>query len=51
MATISMSLVGLESVDHVAGFLGGLGAGVHGYAYVGLGECGCVVGAVAGHGY
>ena len=37
-------------VDHVAGFLGGLGAGVHGHAYVGLGERGCVVGAVAGHG-
>ena len=41
--------VGVE-VDHVAGFFGGLGAGVHGDAYVGLGERGRVVGAVAGHG-
>ncbi len=41
--------VGVE-VDHVAGFLGGLGAGVHGDAYVGLGQRGRVVGAVAGHG-
>ena len=24
-------------IDHVAGFFGGLRAGVHGYAYVGLG--------------
>ena len=37
-------------VHHVAGFLGGHGAGVHGEAHVGLGESGCVVGAVAGHG-
>ena len=41
--------VGVE-VDHVAGLFGGLRAAVHGDAYVGLGQCGCVVGAVAGHG-
>jgi hypothetical protein len=41
--------VGVE-IDHVAGFLGGLRAGVHGHAYVGLGQRGGVVGAVAGHG-
>jgi hypothetical protein len=40
--------VGVE-VDHVAGFFSGLGAGVHGDTYVGLSECGGVVGAVAGH--
>ena len=37
-------------IDHVAGFLGGLGAGVHGHADVGLGQRRGVVGAVAGHG-
>ena len=42
--------VGVE-VDHVAGFLRRLGAGVHGHADVGLGERGRVVGAVAGHGH
>ena len=36
-------------VDHVPGFLGGLRAGVHGHADVGLRERGRVVGAVAGH--
>ena len=41
--------VGVE-VDHVPGLLGGLRAGVHGDADVGLGERGRVVGAVAGHG-
>ena len=41
--------VGVE-IDHVAGFLGGLRAGVHGDADVGLGERGSIVGAVAGHG-
>ena len=41
--------VGVE-IDHVAGFLRGLRAGVHGHAYVGLGQGGRVVGAVAGHG-
>ena len=41
--------VGIE-VDHVAGLLGGLRAGVHGDADVGLGEGGRVVGPVAGHG-
>ena len=40
--------VGVE-VDHVAGLFGGLCAGVHGDAYVGLGERGGVVRAVAGH--
>ena len=50
MATISINLVGLRvEIDHVAGFLGGLRAAVHGDAYVGLGERGSVVGAVAGH--
>jgi hypothetical protein len=40
----------LESrVNHVTGFLGGLGAGVHGYRHVGLGQRRCVVGAIAGH--
>ena len=38
-------------VDHVAGLLGGLGAGVHGHADVGLGQRGGVVGAVAHHGH
>ena len=37
-------------VDHVPGLLGGLGAGVHGHADVGLGQRRGVVGAVAGHG-
>ena len=37
-------------VDHVAGLLGGLGAGVHGHADVGLGQGRGVVGAVAHHG-
>ena len=41
--------IGVE-IDHVAGFLGGLRAGVHGHAYVGLRQRGRVVGAVAGHG-
>ncbi len=41
--------IGIE-IDHVAGFLGGLRAGVHGYADIGLSEGGSVVGAVAGHG-
>ena len=51
ISTTSMSLVGLRvEVDHVAGLLGGLGAGVHGHADVGLGQRGRVVGAVAGHG-
>ncbi len=36
-------------IDHVAGFLGGLRAGVHGHADVGLRERRRVVGAVAGH--
>ena len=40
--------VGVE-VDHVAGLFGGLRAGVHRHADVGLGERGRVVGAVAGH--
>ena len=37
-------------IHHVAGLAGGLGAGVHGHADVGLGQRGRVVGAVAGHG-
>ena len=37
-------------IDHVAGFLGGLRAGVHGHADVGLGQRRGVVGAVAHHG-
>jgi hypothetical protein len=37
-------------IHHVAGFLGGLRAGVHGKPHVGLCQRGCVVGAVAGHG-
>jgi hypothetical protein len=37
-------------VHHIAGFLGGHGAGVHGEPDVGLGQRGGVVGAVAGHG-
>ena len=40
--------VGVE-VDHVAGFLGRLRAGVHGQPDVGLRQRGRVVGAVAGH--
>ncbi len=51
ISTISMSFVGFGvEVDHVAGLLGGLGAGVHGHADVGLGQRRGVVGAVAGHG-
>jgi hypothetical protein len=42
--------VGVE-VDHVAGLAGGLGAGVHGHADVGLRQGRRVVGAVAGHGH
>ena len=38
-------------VDHVAGLLGRLGAGVHGHPHVGLGQRRRVVGAVAGHGH
>ncbi len=41
--------IGVE-IDHVAGFLGGLRAGVHGDTYVGLSQRGSIVGAVAGHG-
>ena len=37
-------------IDHVAGLAGGLGAGVHGDADVGLGQRGGVVRAVTGHG-
>ena len=52
ISTISMSLVGLRvEVDHVAGFLGRLGAGVHGHADVRLRQRRGVVGAVAGHGH
>ncbi len=40
--------IGVE-VDHVPGFLGRLGAGVHRHAHVGLGERGGVVGAVTRH--
>ena len=40
--------VGVE-INHVAGFLGRLGAAVHRHRDVGLGECRGVVGAVAGH--
>ena len=36
-------------VDHVAGFAGGLGAGVHGDADIGLSQSGGVVGAVTAH--
>ena len=43
-------MVGLRvEVDHVAGFLGGLRAGVHRDGHVRLGERGRVVGAVARH--
>ena len=38
-------------VDHVAGFLGSLGTGVHGYSHVGLRQRRRIVGAVAGHGH
>ena len=49
-STTSSSLVGLRvEVDHVAGLLGRLRAGVHGHADVGLGQRRRVVGAVAGH--
>ena len=37
-------------IDHVARFLGGLRAGVHGHAHVCLSKCRGVVRAVAGHG-
>ncbi len=37
-------------VHHVPCFASGLGAGVHGDADIGLGECGRVIGAVAAHG-
>ena len=40
--------IGVE-IDHVAGFLGGLRAGVHGHRHVGLGQRRRIVGAVAGH--
>ena len=40
--------IGVE-VDHVPGFLGGLGPGVHRDGHVSLGERGSVVGAVARH--
>ncbi len=40
--------IGVE-IDHVAGFLRGLRAGVHGDTYVGLRQRGSIVGAVAGH--
>ena len=38
-------------VHHVSRFFRGLRAGIHGDAYVGLGQGGSVVGAVSGHGY
>ena len=41
--------IGVE-IDHVSGFFGGLRAGIHGDADVGLRQRGGVVGAVAGHG-
>ena len=51
ISTISINLVGIRiEIDHVASFLGGLRAGIHGDAHVGLGQCRRVVGAVAGHG-
>src|SRR5581483_2221090 len=40
--------VGVE-INHVAGLFGGLSAGVHRDTDVSLSECGCVVGAIAGH--
>jgi hypothetical protein len=40
--------IGIE-VDHVAGLARGLSAGIHGNAYVSLGEGGRIVGAVAAH--
>ena len=50
ISTISISLVGLRvEVDHVAGFLRRLRAGVHRHADVGLRQRRRVVGAVAGH--
>ena len=49
-STTSMSLVGIRiEVDHVAGFLRGLRAGVHRHRDVGLRERRRVVGAVAAH--
>jgi len=50
ISTISISLVGLSRVDHVAGLAGGLRAGVHGDADIGLRERGRVIGAVTAHG-
>src|ERR1700687_6179039 len=41
--------VGVQ-INHIAGFFRCLGAGVHGYANIGLSERGRVVGAVASHG-
>ncbi len=40
--------IGIE-IDHVAGFFGRLGAGVHRHADVGLRQRGRIVGAVTGH--
>ncbi len=52
ISTISISLVGIGiEIDHVAGFFGGLRAGVHGHGHVGLGQRGRIVRAVAGHGH
>ena len=42
--------IGIE-VHHVAGFLGGLGAGIHGHADVRLRKRRGVVGAIASHGH
>ena len=50
ISTISISLVGLEEIDHVAGFARRLRTCVHGDADVGLRERGSVIGAVAAHG-
>ena len=51
ISTTSISLVGIAvEIDHVAGFLGGLRAGVHGDADVGLRQRGGIVRAVAHHG-
>ena len=50
VSTTSISLVGLRvEVDHVAGLLGRLRAGVHRHRHVGLRQRRRVVGAVAGH--
>ena len=52
ISTTSSSLVGIRiQIDHVAGFLGRLRAGVHRHADVGLGQGRRVVRAVAGHGH